>query len=307
MTCPAQNFFCVGDDIPLQTSGGVGVPEWLTKGVPVGGLATFTPAIGPATNLMVTKPGTYEVCAQWIEDLPDVGDCAGEPILLNGVCPSGSPPTTVQWSAPAPNPGAPTIFSPNQLDTWIIAPNPGTYNFEMLCCHYDDLGANPGTNIEPPAGKAGLPPPQGNLNQYGNSFMSCPLSVIAGDTAKMYLFGCEAQNVTWTITGASGGAVTNLNGCAIAATALSDTGVVSVQADCVDPITGATTTFNCDIPIIPFVAGTGVAYETQELELVVNDCGQACVSAVKTITVLDCAAQECIESYITIRANPVCV
>lgn len=302
ITCPDEPFYCTNTPVPMETSGGLGIPEWVVKSQPSGSTVGLNPGTGTTTSFTGSKPGVYEVCAQWTEDLPDIGDCAGEPILLEGFCPSGAIPSQVTWSAAPPNPGTPYFFSPNQIETYAIFPNAGTYNVQMECCIWLSAGALneevavfpiENTNIQ-------------NPNVWSNSFLTCPRSVRAGETFNVYLYGCEGYEVAWTVTGNGGGATTNLVTGSTVATALTDTGVVSVEAVCTDPASGAVATYTCEVPIIPFDETEIKQSETAEIEVVVNDCGSICVSAVKTITVLDCERQECVESYITIRVGENC-
>lgn len=282
----------------------MGNVAWYLKSGP--GNPFFTAATAPLTQFSVDTPGVYDVCAVWTDDLPDTGSCAFQPQLVDGLCPSGIAPTYVEWSVVPPFPANPQIFSPNQFSTFINTDVPGDYLFEFKCYHYGPLGSNPGTAIITVPIPPVYPPAVGNPNQYNNAALSCPIAVIAGQTAGFTLYGCEGEAVAWTITGPQGVANQVGNTGASYGTGLLDTGTVDVVVVCTNVDTGAVRSFNCSVPIIPFDPLLGLWCETVTYPLTFDDCGAVCRTATASLTFIDCDAIQCTEAYVTLRAGEAC-
>lgn len=302
---PDKGLLCVGTPCPISVSGGQGDVEWYAKSAP--GDIQFAPATAPSTTVTVNAPGNYVICARYVLDLPDTGMCAFTPFQLNGACPSGVDPTYVEWSAVPPFQSAPIIFSPNQISTFVMATAPGTYVFELKCYHYGDLGLNPGTNIESNPAPI-YPAPPDSFNTFGNVLLSCPMAIVAGQSAQLVLVGCEGQNVEWTITTPTTGTTTqNGTTSALIGTSLIDSGTVVVDVECTDPVTGAVSgTDTCTIPIIDFDPLAGIFCETITYQETFDNCGIVCTSTAESLTFIDCDAVRCTETYLTIRVAELC-
>jgi hypothetical protein len=233
--------------------------------------------------------------------------CALQPRVLDGACPSGLQPTFVEWRALPPFTSPPVIFSPNQLSTFIMGTAEGTVQFELKCWFYGPAGANPGTNVETVPIPPIYPAPVGNYNSYGNQILSCPMAVVAGQTATPKLVGCETEQVVWSITTPTAGMVTQTgqNGGSIA-TSIIDTGVANVSVTCTNPVTGAANTLTCDVPIIAYDPVAILTCETVVYEEVFDNCGFTCTTAAESLTFVDCTQISCTEAYKTIKAAPIC-
>lgn len=151
----------------------------------------------------------------------------------------------------------------------------GEYRLQ-LCCYFESGEVNAETGVEPPQ-------------------LNCPRGVIAGQTATVYLTGCEdgtAQNAV--AAGVATGVTFNSQGVGTVTTSATSPGLAYVAIDCVSFDENGVQTSEelfCEFEVIP--ANTQLVCTTAPaLSVSYEACGESC-ECTEVTAVFDCAATEC--------------
>lgn len=184
----------------------------------------------------------------------------------------------VEWQVITKPVGSQVIFSDiNSENSGIDFTEDGTYIIR-LCCFFDE-------------GEITAQPQTGNA-------IDCPISVIAGQTGEIVVYGCGDATLDWTATGAA----TGISGANVASSGVATgtvttgttpgTGTVTVVCTIVDIDNNETTeTLVCDFEVLP-EDSLLTCVTSPPIEMDFITCGQSCSCAEATF-VVDCQEVTC--------------